>query len=102
MPIGLGPGIDGAPRHESTYYVYDARTGAIVATYHFAGAAPKAEAERMEGLRQGTHETSGVPVEHLGVLSAREAPPGEGVLRVDHAAQKLVRATRHFDPRIRP
>ncbi len=102
MHIGLGPGIDGAPRHESTYYVYDARTGAIIATYHFAGAAPKSETERINGLRQGTHETSGVPVEHLGVLSAREVPPGEGVLRVDHAAQKLVRASQHHDPRIKP
>jgi len=102
MPIGIGPGVNGAPQHESTYHVYDVRTGTIVVTHHFAGAAPKSEQERVEALRTSTHVTSGIAVEHLAVLTTRGLPPGEGALRIDHAARKLVRTPGHFDPRLRP
>jgi len=96
MHIGAGQGPGDAARHQSTHYIYDMRSGAVVGVYHFAGAAPKSEAERRETILKGSHQASGIALEHLAVLSNPELPPGEGELRVEPASRRFVR--RHAVP----
>jgi hypothetical protein len=91
MRIGTGPGPSGAFEHQATHYVYDSRSGAIVAVYHFAGASPKSNAEQREAILKGSHESTGIPLEHLAFLTNPDVPSGEGELRVHHQTQRLVR-----------
>jgi hypothetical protein len=92
MRIGAGQGPGDAARHQSSHYVYDVRSGAIVGVYHFAGAAPKSEAERHQALLKGSHEASGIALEHLAVLSNPDLPAGQGELRVEPASRRVVRS----------
>jgi len=96
MRIGAGQGPGDAARHQSSHYVYDVRSGVVVTVHHFAGAAPRSEAERREAILKGSHEASGIALEHLAVLSNPELPPGEGELRVEPASRRFVR--RHAVP----
>ena len=102
MRIGTGPGPSDAPQHQSTHYVYDVRSGVIVGAYHFAGAAPKSEPERVTAMLKSSHEASSIPVEHLAVLTSPDVPAGEGELHIEHAKRQLVRKRIVYDPRIRP
>jgi len=101
MQIGIGHGPQGAPEHQSTHYIYDSRSGMIVALFHFAGATPKSEAARREELLRSAQESTHIPHEHLAILESPEVPPGEGELRVDHATRQLVRKSDHVSARIR-
>src|SRR5262245_39476431 len=91
MHIGAGQGPGDAARHQSTHYVYDVRSGAIVAVHHFAGAAAKSEAERRTSLLRTSHQASGIALEHLDVLTGQDVPAGGGELQVDPASRRLVR-----------
>ena len=53
MRIGSadGPGEDRA--HKSTHVIYDTRSGHIVATHHFIGAAPSSEQHRVSAAHEG-------------------------------------------------
>ena len=96
MRIGAGQGPGDAAQHQSSHYVYDVRSGAIVGVYHFAGAAPKSETERREAILKGSQQASGIALEHFAVLSNPELPTGEGELRVEPASRRFVR--RHALP----
>ena len=100
MQFGLGPGPQGSLQHKSSHYVYDVRSGAILATHHFVGTAQKLDEELRQRIMRQTHEASTVPIEHLAVLSGYEAPPGEGPLHVDPQSRKLVRKVERTDRRI--
>jgi hypothetical protein len=102
MRVGIDPGPSGTDQHQSSHYVYDVRSGVIVSTYHFVGAAPKSEADRLEEMLKSTHEASRVPLEYLAVLTSRDVPPGRGALHVDHVAQQLVRESGGSNPRFSP
>jgi hypothetical protein len=102
MRIGIDAGPSGAARHQSSHYVYDAQSGAIVAVYHFVGQAPESDSERVEQILANSQEASGIPIERLAVLSNPDLPAGTGELRADHAAKRLVRKASSVDPRIRP
>jgi hypothetical protein len=102
MRVGAGPGPDGAAHQQSSHYVYDLRSGVILATYHFVGAAPKSESDRLAAILKSSHETSSVPIEHLAVLTTQDVPPGEGELHVDHVMKKLVRKRTDSHLRTRP
>jgi hypothetical protein len=100
MRFGLGPPPKGAAQHRSSHYVYDVRSGAIVATYHFVGAAQPSGEELDRKLSKQTHETSLVPLGHLAVLTENEIPLGEGPIRVDLSVKRLIRDER-FPVRIK-
>jgi hypothetical protein len=101
MRVGIGLGPSGAPQHQSSHYVYDVRSGVIVGAYHFVGADPKSESERKTKMLESSHKASGISVEHLGVLSNPDIPPGEGELHVEHTKRQLVRKRPSYNPRIR-
>lgn len=91
MRIEIGPGPEGASKHQSTHYVYDSRSGIIIAVYHFAGAAPESEDKRREELLKTAQESTRIARENLAMLENPEIPPGQGELRVEHATRRLVR-----------
>jgi hypothetical protein len=101
MRIGSadGPGEQRAVR--TTHVVYDTRSGQIVATHHTIGAARSPE-HRIGDLVKEAHETSRVPLDHLAILTDPDLPHGEGEVRVDHAAKRLVRSGAAPPKRIRP
>ena len=91
MGFGIGNGPEGVERHQRTFYIYDVRNGNILATHHFFGAAREYSDELRDGLTRQAHEGSGVPLEHIEVLSGLEIPEGEGPLHVNTGAKNLVR-----------
>jgi|KBSSwiStaDraftv2_1062776.scaffolds.fasta_scaffold1055450_3 hypothetical protein len=102
MDIGAGPGPDRAHAKQKTHYVYDVRSGAIVSVHHFVAAHSTSEENRIAEAMKTSSEASGVPIEHLAILTDPEIQPGRGTLHVDPAAKKLLRKAVAFDPRIRP
>jgi hypothetical protein len=50
------------------------------------------EAEQTGAMLKAAQQTAGLPIDHLAILTDPEAPPGEGELRVDPAAGRLVRS----------
>lgn len=102
MRIGVGPGPSGAAQHQSTHYVYDARSGDIVGVHHFLGAAPDSDADRVASLLRAAHQASGVPLEHLAVLTNPDMPTGDGALRVAPQNGQLVREGAADKLRLRP
>ena len=102
MRTGIGAGPSGAAQHQSSHYVYDAHSGAIIAVYHFVGQAPESDSDRMEQIRANSQDASGIPIERLAVLTNPDLPAGTGGLRADHAAKRLVREASSVDPPIRP
>jgi hypothetical protein len=102
MRIGSADGPDKEHAHQSTHVVYDTRSGRILATHHFIGAAPSSEQHRIDTLLKDAHETSRVPIDHLATLTNPHLPHGEGEVRVDHAARTLVRSGVAPPQRIRP
>lgn len=101
MRIGSADGPGEQRTHQSTHVIYDARSGRIVATHHTIGAARSPE-HRVSELVKEAHESSRVPLDHLAVLTDPELPHGEGEVRVDHAAKRLVRSGAAPPKRIRP
>jgi hypothetical protein len=91
MGFGIGPGPEGSGGHQSSAYVYDLRTGVILGTFYFHGASKDLDDKLQRRLSEQIHEVSGVPLEHIAVLSGRETPAGEGPLRVDTATKRLIR-----------
>jgi hypothetical protein len=102
MRIGSADGPGKEQAHKSTYVVYDARSGQIVATHHFIGAAPSPDEHRIRDLMKGAHEASRVPLDQLAILTNPDLPHGEGEARVDHAAKRLVRSGVAPVRRVRP
>ena len=102
MRIGSvdGPGKEKADK--STHVIYDTRSGHIVATHHFIGAASSPEQRRMNQLLKDAHEMSRVPLDHLAILTNPDFPHGEAEMSVDHAAKRLVRSGIAPAQRIRP
>ncbi len=102
MRIGSadGPGKDHA--HKSTHVIYDTRSGHIVATHHFIGGAASPKQHRLDQLLKDAHEKSRIPIDHLEIVSDPDFPHGEGEVRVDHAAKRLVRSGVAPAQRIRP
>ena len=102
MRIGSahGPGEDQA--HKSTHVIYDIRSGHIVATHHFIGAAPSSEQHRISELMKDAHKSSHVPLDHLASLSDPDFPHGEGEMKVDHGAKRLIRSGVAPAQRLRP
>jgi len=101
MRFGLEPGPEGSTQHQNSHYVYDVRSGTIVATFHFVGAARKLDEELRQRLLNQAHANSTVPLEHLAVLTESAMPSGEGPLLVDAVAKRLVRAAARPFPRVR-
>jgi hypothetical protein len=102
MRIGAADGPAEEHAHKSTHVIYDTRSGHIVATYHVIGARPPSEQDHARDLLTSAHETSGVPLDHLALLTNPEIPHGEGEVRVDHAAKRLVSSGTTPLQRIRP
>jgi hypothetical protein len=102
MRIGSADGPGKERAHKSTHVVYDKRSGHIVATHHFIGAAPSLEQHRVSQLLKDAHEKSQVAVDHLAILTDPDFPHGEGAMKVDHAAKRLVRSGAAPPQRIRP
>lgn len=102
MRFGLGTGPEGSTQHQSSHYVYDVRSGTIIATFHFVGAARPLDGELHQRLRKQAHANSNVPFEHLAVLTDRAMPAGDGQLTVDAAAKRLVRTAERPLPRVKP
>jgi hypothetical protein len=102
MRIGSvdGPGKEQA--HKSTHVIYDTRSGHIVATHHFIGAASPPEQHRISELIKDAHKSSHVPLDHLAILADPDFPHGEGEMKVDHGAKRLVRTGVAPTQRIRP
>jgi hypothetical protein len=101
MGFGIGAGPAGASQHHSRRYVYDVRSGIILGTFHFVGAAKHSTDELHRQLSRQVHESSAVAEEHLAVLSEAELPPGEGPLRVEVTTKQLVRSAHRAASRIR-
>jgi hypothetical protein len=101
MRIGSAGGPGEQRTHQSTHVIYDARSGRIVATHHLIGAA-RAPEHRVSELVKDAHESSRVPLDHLAVLTDPDVPPGEGEVKVDHAAKRLTRSGVAPPKRIRP
>jgi hypothetical protein len=102
MRIGSADGPGKEQAHKSTHVIYDTRSGHIVATHHFIGAAPSLEQHRVNQLLKDAHEKSRVPPDHLAILSDPDFPRGDGEMRADHAARRLVRSGDAPAQRIRP
>jgi hypothetical protein len=101
MRIGSADGPGQERAHKSTHIIYDTRSGHILATHHFIGAAPSSEKQRSDALTNA-HETSGVPLAHLAMLTDPDLPHGDGEMRVDHASKRLVRSGVAPAQRIKP
>lgn len=102
MRIGSADGPGKEQARKSTHVIYDTRSGDIVATHHFIGAAPSSEQHRINDLMKDAHERSRVPLDHLAILTNPDLPHGEGEVRVDHASKRLVRSGVAPAKRIRP
>jgi hypothetical protein len=102
MRIGAADGPAKEQAHKSTYVIYDTRSGHIVATHHLIGTEPPSEQRHARDLLTSAHEASGVPLDHLALLTNPDFPDGEGEARVDHAAKRLVRSGAIPIRRIRP
>ena len=102
MRIGTSRGPADGPHHQSTHYVYDLRSGAIIGAYHFSGAAARSEEERHASILSTSHHASGIALKDLAVLANPELPPGDGELHFDPAARRLVRRHPEKDRRLRP
>ncbi len=102
MRIGSGDGPGEDQAHKSTHVIYDTRSGHIVATHHFIGAAPSSEQHRVNQLLQDAREKSQVALDHLAILIDPDFPHGEGEMKVDHAAKRLVRSGVAPAQRLRP
>jgi hypothetical protein len=102
MRIGSADGPGKEQAHKSTHVIYDRRSGHILATHHFIGAAPSPEQRRMNQLLKDAHEMSRVPLDHLAILTNPDFPHGEAEMRVDHVAKRLVRSGIAPAQRIRP
>jgi hypothetical protein len=102
MRIGSAEGPGKEQAHKSTHVIYDTRSGHIVATHHFIGAASPPEQHRMKQLLKDAHEMSRVPLDHLAILTNPDFPHGEAEMSVDHAAKRLVRSGIASAQRIRP
>src|SRR5262249_22168894 len=100
MRIEISTGPEGASKHQSTHYVYDSRSGIIIAVHHFAGAAPESEDNRREELLGTAQESTRIAREHLAILKNPEIPPGRGELRVEHASRRLVRENDPIEKRL--
>ena len=101
MRIGSADGPDKERAVTATHVIYDARSGRIVATHHTIGAARSPE-HRVSELIKDAHELSRVPLDHLAILTDPDLPHGEGEVRADHAAKRLVRSGAAPPKRIRP
>lgn len=102
MRISTTEGPNGPAGHQSSQYFYDTESGTIVAMHHHAGGTSAASvAERRQGVIVATSASTGIPAERLSVLTDPDLPPGDGELRVDHRAQRLVRRPVDLDPRSR-
>lgn len=101
MRIGSADGPGKERAHKTTHVIYDARSGRIVATHHTIGAARSPE-HRVNDLIKDAHASSRIPLDHLAILTDPDVPPGEGEVRADHAAKRLVRAGAAPPARIRP
>ena len=102
MRIGSADGPGKEQAHKTTHVIYDARSGHVVATHHFVSASPSSEQNRIADLMKDAHERSGVPLDQLAILTNPDLPHGEGEVRVDHAAKRLVRSGVAPAKRIRP
>jgi hypothetical protein len=102
MRIGSADGPGKEQAHKGTHVIYDTRSGHILATHHFIGAPPSAEGQHIDQLLKEAHEKSRVALEHLAILTNPDAPHGEGEVRVDHAAKRLIRSGVAPAQRIRP
>ena len=103
MRIGTDAGPRAATGPTATYHIYDVRSGIIVATHLFSGPAPDSEESRLANILHEAHQGSGIPREHLEVLTNTHVPQEEGAIRVDDATRKLVRSaplTSALDPRL--
>lgn len=92
MRIGSADGPSEVRAHKSTHFIYDTRSGHIVATHHFIDAAPSPEQHWLNQLLKDAHEKSRVPLDHLAILTNPDFPHGEGEVRADHAQSRLVRS----------
>ncbi len=101
MAFGISAGPAGAGQHQSSRYVYDVRSGVILATFHFVGAAKHSTDDLHRQLLKQVNESSAVAQEHLAVLSETELPEGEGPLRVDVNTKQLMRSADRAPTRIR-
>ena len=101
MRIGSADGPGNERAHKTTHIIYDARSGRVVATHHTIGAARPPE-HRVSELIKDAHESSRIPLDHLAVLTDPDLADGEGEVRVDHAAKRLVRSGSAPPKRIRP
>jgi hypothetical protein len=102
MRIGSADGPGDERAHRSTYVIYHAGSGRIVATHHFIGAAPSPGQRQIADLMKDAHEASRVPLDQLAILTNPDVPHGEGEVRADHAAKRLVRSGAAPPKRIRP
>src|SRR5262245_17416859 len=102
MRIGSADGPGKEQAHKSTHLVYDTRSGHILATHHFIDAAASAERRRIDQLMKEAHEKSRVALDYLEILINPDLPHGEGEVRVDHAAKRLVRSGVAPAQRIKP
>jgi hypothetical protein len=92
MRIGSADGPGKERAHKSTHVIYDTRSGHIVATHHFIDAVETEAPQRVHELLKKAHEQSHVSLDHLAVLSNPDLPHGDGVVKVDHAAKRMVRS----------
>jgi hypothetical protein len=99
--VGVEPGPEGASEHRSSHYVYDTRSGAIVAAHHFAGKERAREEGLVAELLNTAQEASGISAEHLAVLTMSGFPETEGAMRVADDGRGLVQVE-GADLRIRP
>jgi hypothetical protein len=99
--VGVEPGPEGASGNHSSHYVYDTRSGAIVATHHFAGEERVREEDWIAELRNAAQEASGISAEYLAVLSTSGFPETEGAMRVAEDGRSLVQLE-GADRRVRP
>jgi hypothetical protein len=90
MRIGTSFPPDGVTQSQRTHLVYDVRSGAVIAIYHFAGAASRCEADELATLVKNSHESSGIPIEHLAVLGNAQVPEGRGTLYVEPKTKQLI------------
>jgi hypothetical protein len=86
----------------TTHVIYDTRSGHIVETHHFVGDASSSEPDRIAHLLKEAHEKSHLPLDHLAILTDPDFPQGDGEMKVNHAAKRLVRSGAAPPQRIRP
>jgi hypothetical protein len=102
MHVGVGPGPNGPHQHQSTHYVYEIQSGAVVGIHYFVGAATKSEEDRLKQILKSSSEASGIAEGQLAVLTNPDIEPGHGALRIDRANKRITRMRSDSDPHIRP